>query len=191
VTGRLSRRGLLLATAGGLTAAAVQARPVLGASDDELAFANFGVSAELLLEDFYARVLEARVFTGPRAKEMRRGRSAAAQHATALRDLLVGAGQTAPASEDFAFEWPRGTFTGAASAMATGRVVLRALLASYQTAVASVADPSYRVLYASLAASAGQQLGALSALSGRAGAEPFPVAVDLEAASAALERYLG
>jgi hypothetical protein len=50
--------------------------------------------------------------------------------------------------------------------------------------------PTYRVLYASLGASLGQQIGALA---GPAGArlEPFPVAMELEAASAALESYLG
>ena len=52
-------------------------------------------------------------------------------------------------------------------------------------------DTSYRTLYASLAASVGQQIGALEGLSGRPGAEPFPVAMDLEAASDALEAYLG
>jgi hypothetical protein len=69
--------------------------------------------------------------------------------------------------------------------------VLRALLGAYQTAGAAVSDASYRVLYASLAASVGQQIGALELLAGRAGAEPFPVAMDLEAASNSLEAYLG
>ena len=165
--------------------------PALAASDDELAYANFGVSAELLLQDFYDKALDAKVFSGAQAKALRRGHAAAAQHAKALGDLLAGAGETAPAEEDFAFEWPESAFASASSTSKTGLVVLRALLASYQTAAVSVAVPDYRVLYASLAASVGQQLGALSALTGRADAEPFPVAVDLEAASAALEGYLG
>ena len=69
--------------------------------------------------------------------------------------------------------------------------VLKSLLGAYQSASASVSDPSYRVLYASLAASLGQQVAALSALAPRAGVEPFPVAMDLETATAALEKYLG
>ena len=67
----------------------------------------------------------------------------------------------------------------------------RALLGAYQTAAASVADPAYRVLYASLAASVSQQLATLAARAGQSAIEPFPVAMDLEAASDALEAYLG
>ena len=52
-------------------------------------------------------------------------------------------------------------------------------------------EASYRVLYASLAASVGQQIGALATLAQPVSVEPFPVALDLEAASNALERYLG
>ena len=47
------------------------------------------------------------------------------------------------------------------------------------------------MLYASLAASVGQQIGALAALGGARTVEPFPVALDLESASDALESYLG
>jgi hypothetical protein len=122
---------------------------------------------------------------------LKRGRSAASQHAKALGVLLVGAGQTAPVEEDFEFAWPAKTFSDASEAVKTGLTVLRTLLGSYQTAAASVSAPSHRVLYASLAASLGQQLGAFAALSGAAVAEPFPVALDLETATAALEAYLG
>ena len=74
--------------------------------------------------------------------------------------------------------------------MKTGLTVLRALLGAYQTAAAS---PGRRlpVLYASLGASVGQQIGALSALSAPVGAKSFPVATDVETASAAVEAYLG
>jgi hypothetical protein len=57
--------------------------------------------------------------------------------------------------------------------------------------VATVSEARYRTLYASLGASVGQQLGALTALAAGGVVEPFPVAQDLESASAALERYLG
>ena len=40
-----------------------------------------------------------------------------------------------------------------------------------------MSEPSYRVLYASLVANVGQQIGALG---GRVAVEPFPVALDLE-----------
>jgi Ferritin-like domain len=189
----MDRRGFL---AGTLSASAVVlAGPGLAtaraATEDDLALANFGASVEYLLKDFYARALEAKVVPSSTATVLKRGRSAATQHARALSELLVGAGDVAPVEEDFAFEWPARTFRTQETMIATGVGVLRAVLGAYQTAAATVTEPSYRVLYASLGASVSQQLGALSGISGRAVVEPFPVAMDLEAASDALDAYLG
>jgi hypothetical protein len=186
----MNRRRFLVGAVGTgtIAVAAPWVQAASAASDDELAYANFGVSGELLLADFYAKAIEADVYSAPATAVLRRGRAAATQHAKALGDLLVGAGQTAPAVDDFAFEWPEGTFATATAAAKAGTTVLRALLGAYQSALATLSEPDYRILYASLAAGIGQQLGALL---GRAGVEPFPVAVDLEAASAALEGYLG
>jgi Ferritin-like domain len=161
------------------------------ATDDEIAYANFCVSAELLLKDYYTKAIEAKVVTGAGVGALKRGRSAAAGHARALAELLTAAGDVPPVEEDFAFEWPAATFRTKTAATTTGLGVLNAMLGAYQSAASSATEPSYRVLYASLAASTAQQIGAMSSIAGRAGVEPFPVALDLEAASAALERYLG
>jgi hypothetical protein len=161
------------------------------ATEDDLAFANFGASTELLVKDFYSKALRANVVAGAETNALKRGKSCAAQHAKALSDLLVGAGDVAPVEEYFEFEWPAKTFTSKNEALATGVGVLRALRGAYQTAAATVTEPSHRVLYASLTASVGQQLGELAALRGARAAEPFPVATDLETASDALESYLG
>ena len=189
----MNRRGFLASSAG--ASAAVLAGPWLGtagaATEDDLAFANFGVSAELLLKDFYGRALDTKRFRGPRAKVLREGRVAAARHARALGAMLVTAGDTAPLEDDFEFVWPRTAFSGGPATVRTGLIVLRALLASYQTAAATASIPEYRILFASLEASVGQQIGALSALSAPTAAEAFPVAKDIETASAALEAYLG
>jgi Ferritin-like domain len=189
----VDRRRFVLSAAG--VGTAVLAGPSLGtagaATEDELAFANFGASAEYLVRDFYANALKADLVDGAGASVLGWGRRAAAQHARALSDLLVGAGDVAPVVEDFDFQWPAATFKSEKAMVTTGVAVLRALLGAYQTASASVATPSYRVLYASLGASVSQQIGALAALSGQQGVEPFPVALDLEAASDALEAYLG
>ena len=159
-----------------------------GATEDDLAFANFGASTEYLVRDFYAKALAAKLVSGPTAAALRRGRAAAGRHAKALSDLLTNAGDVAPLPEDFEFEWPADTFKTEKAMVDTGRGVLRALLGVYQTAAATASDQSYRVLYASLAASVGQQIVALA---GAASSEPFPIAMDLEAASDALEAYLG
>jgi hypothetical protein len=160
-------------------------------TDEDLSFANFGAAGELLLGDFYSKALEAKLLRGPGDRLLRQGRSAAARHARALSALLEGAGDTPPAEEDFAFAWPARTFRTPGSILSTALGVLRALQGSYQTAAVSASIASYRVLYSSLAVSAGQQIGAFTALSRNAELHPFPVALDLEAASAALDRYLG
>jgi Ferritin-like domain len=189
----MDRRRFLITTIGA-SAVAVGAPWLAGAAaatDDELAYANFGLSAEFLLKDFYAKALEAKLATGVVRGDLRRGRSAAVQHAKALADLLTGAGETPAVEEDFAFVWPEKTFATLSSVTTTGVVLLRAVLGAYQSAAATVSEPSCRVLYTSLAASIAQQIGALAAASGKAGSESFPAALDLETASAALENYLG
>jgi len=143
------------------------------------------------VKDYYTKALQAKLFTGAEANALKRGKSYAAQHAKALSDLLVGAGDVAPLEEDFEFEWPAKTFKTKTDAVTTGVGVLHALLGAYQTAAATVTDQSERVLYASLTASIAQQLSALAAFEGGHAVEPFPVATDLETASDALENYLG
>ena len=191
MTRLLSRRRLLTVAAGGAALAALPVRPASAATDEELAYANFAVSSELLLADLYEKALAAKVATGPGSAALRAGRRAAIQHAGALSGLLTGAGQDAPAAEDFDFQWPAKVFDTPVAIAATARVVLRALLGAYQTAIVSVSEPSYRILSTSLAASAGQQVGVLSALAASGVVEPFPVALDLESARAMLEPYLG
>jgi hypothetical protein len=160
------------------------------ATEDEIAYANFGASTEFLIKDLYTRALEAKRLTRSGQAAARRGRSAAALHARALsgsspqqatprrsrRTSSRLAATDVPDCRGHGHRWARSP---------------SALLGVYQTEAATVTDPSYRVLYASLAASLGQQIGALQSVSGRRGAEPFPVAMDLEAASTALEAYLG
>ena len=92
--------------AGALRSAGRGSRPRAAATEDELAFANFGVSTEFLVKDFYTKALEAKVVSAAQTANLKRGRSAAAQHAKALSDLLRGAGDVAPAPEDFDFQWP-------------------------------------------------------------------------------------
>jgi len=186
----MDRRRFVLAALG--ASSVTVATPWLGsaaaATEDDLAFANFGASTELLVKDFYARAIDAELVSGQTTGALKHGRAAAGWHAKAQSDLLTSAGDVAPLPEDFEFEWPARTFRTRAAMVATGLAVLRALRGVYQTAAAMASEQSYRVLYASLAASVSQQI---IALGGAAAAEPFPVAIDIETASDAIERYLG
>ena len=160
-----------------------------GATEDDLAFANFGASTELLVKDFYAKGLEAKLVSGPKAAVLKRGRAAAGQHAKALSDLLTNAGDVAPLPEDFEFEWPAETFRTEKAMVDTGRGVLRALLGAYQTAAATASEPD---LPRALREPRRQRQPADRRARRRLPrAEPFPIAMDLEAASDALEAYLG
>ncbi len=187
---RLSRRGLLVAAAGGVAMTIAPVRPARAATDDELSYANFGLAAAYLAADYYARALEADQLGAEARRTLRSGRSASLAHARAISDLITGAGDTPAAGDDFAFEWPAKAFDNAAATRKTGVEVLRPMLGAHQSAVSAVSEPSYRVLCASLVASVGQQIGALVGSVGER-AEPFPPALDLETASAALEPYLG
>jgi hypothetical protein len=190
--GQLDRRQFVFRAAavgaGTIAIAGPRASTARAATDDDLAFANFGIAAELLLADFYAKTLAIKDLDRPTRATLRAGKLAAGKHAQALGDLLVGAGQTAPEPDDFAFVWPTKTFKTLASATAAGLDVLRPTMGAYLTAAVSVTEPTYRVLFTSLAGSLGQQAGALA---GPAGVEQFPVAISLESASGKLEGYLG
>ncbi len=191
----MNRRRFLSAAASGgavLVGSGTLAPAVAAATEDELAYANFGAATELLLQNFYGRVGEEKLFSGQLAKAFARGRFAAGEHAAALAALLTGAGQTAPLEEDFDFAWPEGTFANKRSAATAGSTIAEALLGTYLTAAATSPTDSFRVLHASLVASLGEQLSTLSLARSRpAIGNSFPAALDLEAANAAVESFLG
>jgi len=193
----MNRRRLILSAAGaGLAvsgfAGTTRGLAALTATDDELAYANFGLATEFLLKDFYAQAAAAKLVGGPAARNLARGGFNAAEHAAALGTLLTGAGQTAAVEEDFTFAWPAGTFAKAQPAAAAGLTITQALLGTYLSAAGSISIASYRTLFASMSANLAQQVGALSELAGgRAVGVSFPAAVDVQTASDAVASYLG
>ena len=132
------------------------------------------------------RILDRKLGTPTQLVASRRAAAATGQHATALSALLTGAGQSAPAREDFAFVLPAAAFAERGAAETLIRGVTRAVGGAYQGAAAAATESSYRVLYASLSASLAGQLALVTGST-----EPFPVALDLETASTAIEEYLG
>jgi hypothetical protein len=134
VRNRMNRRAFVAGSlgVGALALGAPWVATASAATEDELAFANFGASTEFLVKDFYTKALEAKVVSAVQTATLKRGRSAAGQHVKALSDLLRGAGDVAPAPEDFDFQWPAGTFRSEKEIVATGTGVLRALLGAYQ-----------------------------------------------------------
>lgn len=189
------RRFIHSAMVGGAALIVAGAHPLsalAAPSDDELAYANFGLAAEFLLQDFYSQAGAAKLFAGAAGREIARGGFNAGEHAAALSKLLTDAGQTAAVEEDFEFAWPDGTFSSKKSALAAGVKVTQTLLGVYLGAVGAISIASYRTLFASMAANLAQQVAALSQLSGdRIVGISFPPALDVETASDAIEAYLG
>jgi len=185
---RLNRRRFLATAAGGGIAAVGlgSTSPSVAATDDDYAFANFGLPAEWLLQEIHARTLAAKLGTKAQLRASRLARSFAGQHAEALASLLTNAAQTVPTREDFDFQLPEDVFSSRTKADELARTVTAAVRGAYQGAAAASSDASYRTLFASLAAGHAGELVALGATP-----EPFPVAVDLEKASTAIEEYLG
>ena len=96
----MNRRALILSAAGAGLAVSGLAAPsrsfaALTATDDELAYANFGQATEFLLKDFYAKAIAAKLARGSAARSLARGAFNANEHASALGKLLTDAGQTA------------------------------------------------------------------------------------------------
>lgn len=102
----LDRRRFLLATASGVVVAGIQVRDAKAATENDLAYANFGLATSYLVADFYTRSLEAGKLETSTRPALRRGRAAATLHAREFMALLTGAGDTPATAEDFTFEWP-------------------------------------------------------------------------------------
>lgn len=190
------RRFIISAVGAGLATSSIAAPAGLAAAkatDEELAYANFGLATELLLKDFHAKTVEAKLFAGTAAKDASRSGFNAGEHAASLARLLRDAGEPPAVEEDFAFEWPDGTFATKESAVAVGIGITQSLLGVYLGACSAISIASYRTLFASMGANVALRLAALSqhAGTGRVVGNSFPAAVDIETASDAIDDYLG
>ena len=188
------RRFLVSAASSGvaLAGAGALAAPAAAATDDELAFANFGAATELLLKDFYAKAREAKLFGGQLNNAFVRGGFAATEHVTALVCRVDGLGPDGAARRGLRVRLARRHIRRQEAAATAGLTIVEALLGAYLTGAATSPTDSFRVLYASLAASLGEQRSTLSLARGRpAIGNSFPVALDLEAAGAAVDSFLG
>jgi len=187
----ISRRRFLSSAASGaavLLGGGVLAPPAAAATDEELAFANFGAT-ELLLKDFYAQVGEAKLFGGDTAQSVRSRRLCLHGACGRPRRPPHRRGPDGPAGRGLrvrvAARHVRSAKTGCHGGTDRG-------LGAYLTAAATSPTESFRVLYSSLAASCGEQRSVLLLARGRAPiGNPFPPALELEAASSAVEAFLG
>jgi hypothetical protein len=188
----VNRAGFLAAGAALALPAALAPPARAGASEGELAYANFAIAAEYLMADYYAHVLKAGLLHGSARNGATVAHRNETEHVAALSTLLTDAGQSVPAADDFEFDWPKKTFETLGDAAATGAKIEAVVIGAYVTAAATITVESYRSLFARALADHAQHLAVLSwVASGKPVANSFPTALDLEQASMVLEPYLG
>jgi hypothetical protein len=163
-----------------------------GASEGELAYANFAIAAEYLMADYYFRILKTGLLHGSARNGATVARRNEQDHVAALATLLTDAGQAVPAAEDFEPTWPAKTFRRLGDATEAGATIEAAVVGAYLTAATAITLESYRSLFARALADHAQHLAVLSWVStGKPVATAFPPALDLEQATSRLEPYLG
>jgi Ferritin-like domain len=163
-----------------------------GASEGEVAYANFAIAAEYLMADYYARILKADLLRGSARNGATVARRNESDHVAALATLLADAGQTIPVADDFEFSWPARTFRSLGDATSAGTKIEAAVVGAYLTAATAITVESYRSLFARALADHAQHLAVLSWVStGKPVTGAFPAALSLEEATSQLEPYLG
>lgn len=172
----------------GVLAPVARAEP----SEGELAYANFAIAAELLMADYYTRLLKAGLVHGSARNGAALAHRNEGEHQQAFARLLVDAGQTVPVAEDFAFTWPRKTFETLGAAAPAGVTIETAVVGVYVSAATAISLEAYRAVFSRALADEARHLAVVSwVASGKPVGNSFPVALDLEEATAMLEPYLG
>jgi len=182
-----------LSTVAAGAAVVLRPPPALAAlSEDDLAYANFGVAAELLLAEFYRRAIAAKLYHGTSLAALRRVEFNEREHYAALAGVLSGAGEEPPIAEDFEFPLPGAAFRTKGATARLGLRLERAVLGSYLSAAATIDDRPVRSVFVRIAASEAEHVSALSRISnGQAVGVSFPQPLDLEAAGAVIGPYIG
>jgi hypothetical protein len=185
--------GVALVAGGALLAVAAPARageePAAALPEGDLAILRLAASAELLAQDFYSRAIAARKFE----RDDRAYLAAARANERAHYDSLAQAiGTGPPVPDDFQFTYARNAFTSAKSIARLGVSLETAFVGTYVGAAGALETTALRVVAAQIGASEATHLSVLSELDGGDPiGPPFPAALDVEQASAALDPFLG
>jgi ferritin-like protein len=162
------------------------------ASEGDVAYANFAIACELLMADYYARLLKTGLVHGSARSGATVARRNEGDHVKAFTTLLTDAGQSVPVADDFAFAWPAKTFRSLGAAAETGANIEAAVLGAYISAAVSISVESYRSLFARALADEARHLAVLTwVASGKPVGNSFPPALGLEEATKLVEPYLG
>ncbi len=176
-----------LALAGSAALAGTIALGALGADETDLAWARLGVGTEILGAELYRSALASGRFTGAEAFELRRARAHEHEHLQALRGVL---GKDAPSEDDFDVSLPARTLASRTTAAAMGRRLEITFLGAYLGAIAAVVDGDLRSTLGRIAAAQAAHLAFWHGVTGGSTVgRSFPLSLDIDRASAALEPY--
>lgn len=196
-----TRRGFLSSGAkvgaavalGGLaagTAASPAAADTL--SDSDLAWARVAVAGELLAIAFYKQLLKAKLVQGTNEQKAIKGALFnEIEHHGAVSEILTGAGQVPALPEDFDYTFPKNAFKTLGAAAKLGLTLETAFLGIYLGGVDRLESSGLKTTFARIGASEAEHLAVFSTVFLRKPAGlSFPVPLDIDAASAALDNYV-
>jgi hypothetical protein len=184
-----------VAAGGGAVAAGAavgwMAGPAAGAaSEQDLAWLRFAITAEFVSVAYYRQTRAAGHFAGRELRALERATAAQVAHKTAFRTALTDLGEPAIDDADLELTFPDGAFETRPGTLRLGRRIEGLLLHAYLGAVTTIADQAIRRLFAQVSASEADQLSFLTGLAGPPIGDPFPSVHGLETAAEALAVYL-
>jgi hypothetical protein len=185
--------GLALFAGGALLATAVPAlageEPAAELPEGDLAILRLAASAELLAQDFYTRAIAAKKLDREGQAYLASARANERAHYDALAKAI---GTGPPVADDFRFTYPGTAFKSAKSIVKLGVSLETAFVGAYVGAAGALETAELRVVAAQIGASEATHLSVLSELNGGDPVgPPFPTALNVEQASAALDPFLG
>jgi len=187
------RRGAVGGTAvlsGSVLATFAERADAATPSDNDLAYLRLLVAAELLSADFQAKALMSRRLSGRSKAVFRKMAADEKAHYARLAQLMTAAGQPPATSADIDFSYPKGSLASQSSVLKLAARIEALVLGAYLGAVENVETAELRLPIGQIAANEAQHVGALAALhGGTAIGRAFPTSLQIDAASAALDRF--
>jgi hypothetical protein len=175
------------ATAPLLLATQARAAPV---PDSDLTYLRLLVGVELLAVDFHTRALAGGKLGTASTTLVKQLLSDEKAHYAGVAQLLTAAGQAPATADDIDFAYPKGTFSSEAATLRAAGAIESLALGAYLGAIQSIQSGDLRLPVGQIAANEAQHLGAVSARAGRRPVgRPFAAALDIDAASRALDVY--
>jgi rubrerythrin len=158
--------------------------------DNDLAYLRLLVAAELLAADFQAKALANGKLNRRSKAVIKKIAADEKAHYARLAQLVTAAGQPPTTAGDIDFSYPKGSFASQPAALKLAAEIEALVLGAYLGAIENVETAELRLPLGQIAANEAQHAGALAALRGRTViGRAFPASLQIDAASAALDRF--